>query len=80
MLAQLQNGRLGKERILQEATAQEMQRQQFTNDPRMPGVPYGFDGELSLNSQRLLVKAGDTLLFHSLLALLPEQHVGVFVS
>jgi CubicO group peptidase (beta-lactamase class C family) len=80
MLAQLQNGRLGNERIFQEATAQGMQRQQFTNDPRMPGVPYGFDGELSMTSQRLLVKAGDTLLFHSLLALLPEQHVGVFVS
>jgi hypothetical protein len=80
MLAQLQNGRLGKERIFQEATAQAMQRQQFTNDPRMPGVPYGFDGELSLTSQRLLVKSGDTLLFHSLLALLPEKHVGVFVS
>ncbi len=80
MLAQLQDGRLGNERILQEATANEMQRRQFTNDPRVPGVPYGFDGELSLNSQRLLVKGGDVPGFHSLLALLPEQQVGVFVS
>ncbi len=80
MLAQLQNGRLGTQRILQPATAQEMQTQQFTNDLRVPGVPYGFDAELYLNSQRLLVKGGDVPGFHSLLALLPEQHVGVFVS
>jgi CubicO group peptidase (beta-lactamase class C family) len=49
MLAQLQNGRFGTERILQAATAQEMQMQQFTNDPRVPGMAYGFP-ELNLNS------------------------------
>jgi hypothetical protein len=38
MLAQLQNGRLGTERILQAATAQAMQPQQFTNYPRVPGM------------------------------------------
>jgi CubicO group peptidase (beta-lactamase class C family) len=79
MIAQLQNGRLGKERILQEAAAKAMQTQQFTNDPRVPGMAYGFY-EQHLNGQRLLVHGGDTLLFHSLLALLPEQQVGLFVS
>jgi CubicO group peptidase (beta-lactamase class C family) len=79
MLAQLQNGRFGTERILQEATAKVMQTQQFTNDPRVPGMAYGF-WEQHLNGQRLLVHSGDTILFHSLLALLPEHHVGVFVS
>jgi CubicO group peptidase (beta-lactamase class C family) len=79
MIAQLQNGRFGAQRILQETTAQEMQAQQFTNDPRVPGMAYGF-WEQHLNSQRLLVHDGDTFLFHSLLALLPEHQVGVFVS
>ena len=79
MLAQLQSGRLGSQRILQAATAKAMQTQQFTNDPRVPGMAYGFE-EQHLNSQRLLVKGGDTILFHSLLALLPEHQVGVFVS
>jgi CubicO group peptidase (beta-lactamase class C family) len=79
MLAHLQNGRFGKERILQEATAKAMHAQQFTNDPRLPGMAYGF-WEQQLNHQRLLVHSGDTTLFHSWLALLPEQQVGVFVS
>ncbi len=80
MLAQLQNGRLGKERILQAATAKAMQTQQFTNDPRVPGgMAYGFEVH-SRNGQRLLVHPGGTADFYSLLALLPEHHVGVFVA
>ena len=79
MIAQLQNGRFGTQRILQEATAKEMQMQHFTNDPHVPGMAYGFY-EQNLNGQRLLVHGGDTILFHSLLALLPEHNVGVFVS
>ncbi len=79
MIAQLQNGHFGTQRILQEATTKEMHMQHFTNDPHVPGMAYGFY-EQNLNSQRLLVHGGDTALFHSLLALLPEHNVGVFVS
>ncbi len=80
MLAQLQHGRLGNERILQAATAQAMQTQQFTNDPRVPGgMAYGFEVHYR-NGQRLLVHPGGTADFYSLLALLPEQQVGVFVA
>jgi CubicO group peptidase (beta-lactamase class C family) len=80
MLAQLQNGRLGNERILQNATAKAMQTQQFTNDPRVPGgMTYGFE-EHSRNGQRLLVHPGGITDFYSLLALLPAQQVGVFVA
>jgi CubicO group peptidase (beta-lactamase class C family) len=57
MMALLQNGRFGTERILQAVTAQAMQMQQFTNDPRVPGMTYGFP-EQNLNSQRLLVHTG----------------------
>ena len=80
MIAQLQNGRFGNQRILEAATAQAMQTQQFTNDPRVAGVTYGFE-EQNLDSQRLLVHAGYIPpAFSSLLALLPEQQVGLFVS
>ncbi len=80
MLAQLQNGRLGNERLLQQATAKAMQRQQFTNDPRVPGgMAYGFE-EHDRNGQRLLLHPGGTADFYALLALLPEQQVGVFVA
>src|SRR5207302_1148366 len=42
MIAHLQDGFLNNGRILQEATAKEMHRQQFTNHPRLPGWAYGF--------------------------------------
>ncbi len=80
MLAQLQHGRLGNERIFQAATAKAMQTLQFTNDPRVPGgMAYGFEVH-SRNGQRLLVHPGGTADFYALFALLPEQQVGVFVS
>ena len=79
MIAHLQNGRFGNQRILQDATAREMHTQHFTNDPRVPGMDYGF-WEQRLNNQRVIEHGGDTILFHTLLALLPERNVGVFVS
>jgi hypothetical protein len=42
-------------------------------------MAYGFQ-EQYLNSQHLLVKDGDVNGFHSLLALLPEHQVGMFIS
>lgn len=81
MIAQLQDGRLGDARILQPATAQDMHRQHFTNDPRVNGMAYGFV-EMTLNGQRLLMHSGSTNneMFHSLLVLLPAQRSGLFVS
>jgi hypothetical protein len=81
MIAHLQDGRLGDARILQAATAQEMHRQQFTNDPHVNGMTYGFV-EMTLNGQRLLMHSGTTNdeQFHSLLVLLPTHNTGLFVS
>jgi CubicO group peptidase (beta-lactamase class C family) len=79
MIAHLQNGRYGEARILQEATAQEMHRQHFTHDPRVSGCAYGFL-EMHVNNQRIIGHGGATLLFHSILVLLPEQDVGLFAS
>jgi len=79
MIAHLQDGRYGDTRILNESTAKEMHRQHFTHDPRINGVCYGFY-EQNLNNQRIIEHGGDTIYFHSLLTLLPEQKVGLFVS
>lgn len=81
MLAHLQDGRLGDARILRAMTAQDMHRRHFTNHPLVNGMTYGFV-EMTLNGQRLLVHAGTTNdeLFQSLLVLLPEQNMGLFVS
>lgn len=79
MIAHLQNGRYGNSRILNEATAQQMHSQLFTNDPKVSGWTYGF-WEMRLNNQSMIGHGGDTILFHTLLELLPEQNLGIFVS
>ena len=79
MLAQLQNGQLGAERILSEKTTQQMQSQLFSPDPRLPGMAYGFM-EDDLNGHRLLVHAGDTTFFSDGLYLIPDQNLGLFIA
>lgn len=79
MIAHLQNGRFGDKRILEEATAKKMHSQIYTLDPRLPGMAYGFY-ETRLNGQRIIGHGGDTLWFHTDLALLPEHNVGLYVS
>jgi CubicO group peptidase (beta-lactamase class C family) len=79
MIAHLEDGRYGGVRILQEATAQEMHRRHFTHDPRINGMCYGFY-EGHLNDQRIIEHGGGTAYFRSLLVLLPEENVGLFVS
>ena len=79
MIAQLQYGRFGNTRILQEKTARDMQQQHFTNDPHLPGLDYGFYND-EINNLRVVQHGGDTILFHSLMALLIPQNVGLFVS
>lgn len=79
MIAQLQNGRYGDARILDEATAREMQTRQFSNDGRLNGMGLGFY-EQTVNGERAIAHGGNTPLFHSLLTLLPEENVGIFVS
>jgi CubicO group peptidase (beta-lactamase class C family) len=79
MIAHLQQGRFGDARILEEATARQMQQQLFTNDPRVNGFAHGFF-EAALNGERLLWHGGDTIFFHSALVLLPEHNLGYFIS
>ncbi len=79
MIAHLQNGRYDNVRILQNATAQKMHSQLFTNDPKVSGWTYGF-WEMRLNNQSTIGHGGDTILFHTILALLPEHNLGIFIS
>jgi hypothetical protein len=75
----LQDGRYQQARILQRSTAREMHRQHFTQHPRLPGVAYGF-WERFENGRRTLEHSGDLSGFASLLCLLPDEGVGIFVS
>jgi CubicO group peptidase (beta-lactamase class C family) len=76
MLAHLEGGRIGDRRILQEATAAEMHRRQFTHDDRLAGWAYGF-AEYT-GSQRAVLHDGDIPGFNSRLFLLPELRLGFF--
>jgi hypothetical protein len=48
-------------------------------DPQLTGFTYGF-WELQSHGQRILYHPGNTLQFHSLLMLIPDQRLGLFVS
>jgi CubicO group peptidase (beta-lactamase class C family) len=79
MIAHLHKGRLDGRRILQEDTAVIMQRRQFSHDSRMPGLGYGF-WERPRNQHRAVVHDGGWRGFYSLMWLLPEEDVGVFIA
>jgi CubicO group peptidase (beta-lactamase class C family) len=79
MIAHLQLGRFGDQRILEEATARQMQSRLYTPDPRLPGMAHGFY-ESRVHGQHIIGHGGDTVFFHTDLALLTEQNLGLFVS
>jgi CubicO group peptidase (beta-lactamase class C family) len=84
MIAHLQNGRysdasITETRILKESTAQQMHSTLYTPDPRLLGNAYGFF-EFSDNGVRTLGHSGDTIGFRTILLLLPDQNLGVFVA
>jgi CubicO group peptidase (beta-lactamase class C family) len=79
MIAHLQLGRFGEQRILEEATARVMHSQLYTLDPRLPGMAHGFY-ESDVLGQHVIGHGGDTLYFHTDLALFTEHNIGLFVS
>jgi CubicO group peptidase (beta-lactamase class C family) len=84
MIAHLQDGHysdanIAEARILQEITAQQMHSPLYTPDPRILGNAYGFF-DFSDNSQRTIGHSGESHPFNTLLLLLPDQNLGVFVS
>ena len=79
MIAHLQNGAFGEARILKEETARFMHSRLFGHDPRINGNAHGF-WEFGYNDLHLIEHGGDTVYFHSQLALIPDKNVGWFVS
>ena len=79
MLAHLGNGAYNGQRILADSTAARMHTRAFTHDPRIPGFALGFY-EKSSHGLEIIGHGGDTRWFHSDLALIPSERVGVFVS
>jgi len=79
MIAYLQGGAYGSQRILEAATVQEMHAAQYVPDPRTHGFGYGFFRN-RMNEPLIVSHEGDTMLFHSGCYLLPEEGDGLFVS
>jgi CubicO group peptidase (beta-lactamase class C family) len=83
MIAHLQNGRysdanIAEARMLKEATVQQMHSTSYTPDPRLRGNAFGFF-DFSDNGQRTIGNIGYSPPMHSLLLLVPDQNLGVFV-
>src|SRR5947207_9150258 len=79
LIAHLTNGELNGQRILADSTAKKMHARAFGHDPRIPGFALGFY-EQSSHGLRIIGHGGDTRWFHTDLALIPEEKIGVFVS
>jgi len=79
MIAHLNDGVLNGQRILADSTAKKMHARAFGHDPRIPGFALGFY-EQSSHGLRIIGHGGDTRFFHTDLALIPEEKLGVFVS
>ena len=79
-IAHLQYGKYKSQRIISEATARQMQQQQFTHNARFPGMGLGFWELTPNNNQRILGNGGAISGFTSLLFLIPEHNLGLFVS
>jgi CubicO group peptidase (beta-lactamase class C family) len=81
MLAHLNEGTYGSERILEAETVREMHSRQFTKSeavPELNGMAFGFI-EMDRNGETIVGHWGDTPRFKSLLALYPERDTGLFV-
>jgi CubicO group peptidase (beta-lactamase class C family) len=79
MLAHLKDGCLNGNCILRPETVEQMHAMQFTHHPQMGGMAYGFMN-MRVNGQKILWHLGNSPRFVTMLALIPEQNLGVIVS
>jgi CubicO group peptidase (beta-lactamase class C family) len=79
IIAHLQDGEYNGARILKPETARLMHSRVFGLDPRLNGMAYGFYEE-TRNGHRIIGHGGDSQWFHSDLHLMPDDHIGFFVS
>jgi CubicO group peptidase (beta-lactamase class C family) len=76
MLAQL----AGRSAIMSEHMTREMQREQVTMHPMLPGWGFGWQQLQRPNGDRGVQHGGDVAGFSSLLTLLPSRDFGIFVA
>ena len=79
MIAHLNLGQFGNSCILDAKTARQMHGALFRHAPEVNPMAHGFF-DISRNGQWVIGHSGNILYFHSIMALLPEQGVGLFVS
>jgi CubicO group peptidase (beta-lactamase class C family) len=80
MIAQLQDGELDGQRILEPATARRMHDTALTIiSPSLDRMLLGFY-EMDRNGRRIIGHEGDSRLFHTALELFPDDHVGLYLS
>lgn len=79
MLAFLQNGTVDGVSILKPETVRQMETRQFEFHPMLPGLGITFM-EYLIAPVRIIAHGGDTVYFHSDMILVPDAHVGYFLS
>ena len=79
MLAFLQDGSVDGVAILKPETVRQMQTRQFELNPMICGLGITFM-EYWMNPVRAIGHGGDTVCFHSDMVLIPDAHVGYFIS
>jgi len=79
MLAFLQDGSVDGVAILKPETVRQMETRQFELHPMINGLGITFM-EYCMNPVRAIAHGGDTVYFHSDMVLVPDQHIGYFIS
>jgi CubicO group peptidase (beta-lactamase class C family) len=79
MLAFLQDGSVDGVAILKPETVRQMEARQFELNPMTCGLGITFM-EYCTNPVRIIAHGGDTVYFHSDLVLVPDAHIGYFLS
>ena len=79
MLAFLEDGAVDGVSILKPETVRQMETRQFESHPMLNGLGITFI-EYSTDPVRIIGHGGDTVYFHSDMVLVPDAHVGYFIS
>jgi CubicO group peptidase (beta-lactamase class C family) len=79
ILAFLQDGSVDGVAILKPETVRQMETRQFELDPMICGLGITFM-EYGMHPVRAIGHGGDTVYFHSDMVLVPDAHVGYFIS
>jgi CubicO group peptidase (beta-lactamase class C family) len=79
MLALLGEGTLEGATILKPETVRSMEARQFELHPALHAIGFILM-DYSMNGQRIVGHGGDTIYFHSDMMLMPDAHIGLFIS